>query len=190
MQMIFKVVSRGADYIRGLFIYLIIRLAGGECIGIPRIGKNTYFKYPPHRGYKIGKNLNIGPGCYFDVPPSGRIIVGDNVKLTTQIVISAIDIVSIGDDTLIAEFCTIRDAEHSYEIDHKISSQDLVSAPISIGQDVWIGRNCTILRNTTISNGCVVGANSFLKKCTLESHTVYAGTPIKKIRNRISSNVA
>ena len=57
----------------------------------------------------------FGYGVSLDIRNGGQLIIGNNVNLTQDIVISALDKVEIGDDTLIAEFVSIRDADHQFK---------------------------------------------------------------------------
>ena len=51
---------------------------------------------------------------------------------------------------------------------------------ITICDNVYIGSSCTILRGVTIGENTVVGACSLVNK-SLESNSVYAGVPVKRI---------
>ena len=51
---------------------------------------------------------------------------------------------------------------------------------IIIKDNVYIGQNCTILRGVTIGENTIVGACSLVNK-SLDSNSVYAGVPAKKI---------
>jgi hypothetical protein len=55
-QFLFKLSCRAGDYLRGCWLFMTIRLCGGVCAGIPKVGKNVIFKYPPHAGVRIGKH--------------------------------------------------------------------------------------------------------------------------------------
>jgi len=54
---------------------------------------------------------------------------------------------------------------------------------IRIGNDVWIGGHSIILSGSLIGDGCVIGAGSLVTG-KLDPYCIYAGNPIKKIRNR------
>lgn len=56
---------------------------------------------------------------------------------------------------------------------------DLIK-PIKIGDNVFIGANTTILPGSKINDNVIVGANSLVNK-ELESNSVYAGIPVRKI---------
>ena len=59
---------------------------------------------------------------------------------------------------------------------------------INIGHDVWIGGHTIILSGSTIGNGTVIGAGSLVSG-NLESYSIYAGNPIKKIRDRFDKSL-
>lgn len=51
---------------------------------------------------------------------------------------------------------------------------------IIIGNNVFVGLNSIILPNTIVGDNVVIGAGSLVRG-TLESNSVYAGTPVRKI---------
>lgn len=53
---------------------------------------------------------------------------------------------------------------------------------VIIGNGVWIGAGATILPGTVIGDGCVIAAGSVVKGI-VESNSLYAGVPAKKIRD-------
>lgn len=185
MHIFFKIFFRFGEYYRGLKLYLLIKLCGGKCEGIPRVGKSVIFKYPPHKNITIGKRCSIGSSVEFDIPKTGVFKLGDYAKLTNNINISAANCIEIGDNALIAEGVSIRDSQHEYSKSSVlIRSQGLEEGEIHIGSDVWLGKGCTILLNSYIGTGCVIGANSLVKDRKLDDYGVYVGTPIRKIKSR------
>ena len=93
--------------------------------------------------------------------------------------------VRIGDNALIAEYCSIRDAEHLTERSLPINEQNSASAEILIGADVWLCKGVTVLKGATIKNGAVVGAHSIVKDAVLDELTIYAGAPARFIKKRV-----
>ena len=184
VQIVIKVCGRFRDYLRGMILFIIIVLCGGKCCGIPRVGKSVVFKYPPHKGLCIGKKCDIGPFCIFDVPPGGELRIGDNVKLTAGVVLSSINKIIIGDNCLLAEWVSIRDAQHEFRANSPISSQGLSSAPIVLESDVWVGRSGLISQGAYLEKGCIVGAHGLVKRERLQSYGIYVGIPVKKIGQR------
>jgi acetyltransferase-like isoleucine patch superfamily enzyme len=186
IQLCYKIWLRGADVLRGILFYVLVRSCGGVCLSVPRVGKGVTFKYPPHKGIVIGLNCSIGPGCIFDVPPNGKLQVGDNVKLTAGVYISAASSVSVGSDVLIAEGVSIRDSDHLFFLGSAIRKQGLQYGRISIEDDVWIGRSTAILMNSTILSGCIVGAGSMVRKSVLDANGIYVGVPARKVAERVA----
>lgn len=184
MQSLLKALYRLGDYARGIFFLVSVFVCGGECKSIPRVGKNFTLKYPPHKGIKIGAGCDFGPCTFIDCPPGAQLEIGSNVKLTAGVIISCAKKVSIGNNTLIAEYCCLRDSQHEYKRAELIRTQPLRRGEITIGSDVWIGRATAILMDTHIADGCVIGAMSLVKKTQTAPLTVHAGTPLKLIRLR------
>ncbi|AYV86039.1 MAG: acetyltransferase, partial [Solivirus sp.] len=54
---------------------------------------------------------------------------------------------------------------------------------IEIDKHAIIGANSVIFPNVTIGTGTIVGANSLVKS-NLEEWTIYAGSPVRKIKER------
>ena len=186
MYHFFKILFRLMDYTRGFYVFLLINACGGKCSSIPKVGKKVVFKYPPHKGFSIGKNCEIGSFVQFDVPLHSKLQIGDRVKLTNMINISVSKHVSIGNNVLIAEGVSIRDSQHNFmESMTSINSQGLEVGSIHIADDVWLGKNSMLLLNVNIHKGCILGANSLLKNKTTEDYAVYIGSPAKKIKSRI-----
>lgn len=187
MYRFFKVIFRLGDYYRGVKLYLLIRICGGRCLGIPKVGKNVIFKYPPHKGISIGVKCDIGSFIQFDVPPNASLEIGDYVKLTNNINIAAAKSILIKSDVLIAEGVSIRDSQHFFKNSNvAINKQGLEVGSIEIDEDVWIGKNSMILLNTHLKKGCVIGANTLVKEKITDEYGIYIGSPLRKIKNRES----
>lgn len=133
----------------------------------------------------IGKDTNIHDRCVFVLSNHhAALTIGERCILSYGVLVACHQHISIGNHVMIGEYTSVRDTSHNYNTSDlpMILSGDH-SAPVTIGSDVWIGRGCIILPGTTIENGTVVGANSVVKG-HLEGNAVYAGNPLKKIKNR------
>lgn len=132
---------------------------------------------------RLGEQCRLGQGVQFDTAENGAITLGSRVRINAGTVIAGSLGVSIGDDTLIGEYVSIRDANHGLASRTLIRTQPLERAPIRIGSDVWIGRGCCILKGVTIGDGVVVGANSVVTG-DLEAGAIYAGAPARRMGTR------
>ena len=118
-----------------------------------------------------------------------QILIGNNVNIQSDCHISAINLVVIEDNVLIASFVYISDHAHGDckygELSIPPIERDLYSkGGVRIGKNTWIGEKTTILPGVTIGDGCIIGANSVVTK-DIPSYSVACGIParvIKKIR--------
>lgn len=136
--------------------------------------------------YKItattGKNLYIYP--HVTILFSNKILFGNRVAINTGTYIDGRGEISIMDNVMIGNNCTIVSFDHgSYELDTPMSQQKLIMAKITIENDVWIGANCVITKGVTIRQGSVIAAGSVVTK-DVEGYSVYGGIPAKFIKKR------
>lgn len=149
-----------------------------------KLGTNLKF-YGQIYDVNIGSNLNISDNCIFEFSADSELSVGDNCFFSYGIVISCRKFIKIGDNVQIGEYTSIRDNTHDYN-DYGLpmkNNKDLKD-DIIIENNVWIGRGCIIMPGSIIREGVVVGANSIIKG-ELKSNKIYAGQPLKFIKNRV-----
>ena len=149
-----------------------------KCLTFPR------FRVLPKKNIFIGDNVTIGENILFEVIETGKLSIGNFVNLTRNIVICVNESITIGNDVLIAENVSIRDGEHQTRKQEKIWKQSNHTKNVVIGNDVWIGAFTIVLQGSNIADGVVIGAQSLVKNKQLESYTVYAGNPLRKIKER------
>jgi len=112
-----------------------------------------------HPGSTIGKGVIIQP---YTVIQTGAII-GNNTLIEEHC--------SIGVDTIVGKNSVI--APHV-----------VITGAAKIEENCFIGSNSTINPEIIVKSGCVIGSGSVVIRNT-ESHCVYAGSPVKKIRQII-----
>lgn len=132
---------------------------------------------------RIGEQSRISRDVELGTEEAGQINLGQNVRINRGTTVFAYQEISIGRDTLIGEFVTIRDANHAITAGTPIRTQGHEASPIHIGKDVWIGRGAVILPNVTIGDGSVIGANSVVTK-DVAAGMIAVGSPAKAIRQR------
>jgi hypothetical protein len=114
----------------------------------------------------------------------GSLIVGSNTVFGHHVTIGVRESVVIGRDCLIGEMVSIRDHDHGFHDAEKvIRSQEPLTAPVTIDDDVWIGSKATVTRGVRIGRGAVVGANSVVT-VDVPAGVVVGGTPARVIRPR------
>ena len=103
------------------------------------------------------------------------------ISSTTKIIIGNFSAISVGSKI----FGGCDDFSGEYLANPTIPKKytNVKIGDIIIGDNVIIGSNSVIMPDITINEGAVIGANSFVNK-SCEVWKIYAGSPIKFIKNR------
>lgn len=134
-------------------------------------------------------HLNVGPHCRFgrsvflETGGSGSITIGNHARINAGTTIVSHAQITIGNDCLIGEYVSIRDANHGTALGSPMRSQPHEAAPVTIGNDVWIGRGVCILKGVSIGNGAVIAANSVVTK-DVPARTIVGGVPSRVLKER------
>jgi acetyltransferase-like isoleucine patch superfamily enzyme len=132
----------------------------------------------------IGEQCRFGRGVIFETQGDGEIVIGNNVRINAGTIVVSHGKVTIGDDALIGEYVSIRDANHGTRLGGGlIRVQDHVVSPIRIGNDVWIGRGSCLLKGVTVDAGAVIGANSVVVR-SVDAQVIAAGVPARELGRR------
>lgn len=128
----------------------------------------------------IGAGTHIAPNAIIEAK-AAPISIGARSLINTGVFIAASFGISIGDDALIAEYVTIRDADHGYD-DASIpfNRQLQRGARVVIGDNVWLGAKVTVTQGVTIGPRSIVGANSVVTR-SLDGGGKYVGAPARRI---------
>jgi len=169
--------------LRGWYYCNLIKALGGECAGKLRVGSGFSFKLPPHQGIRIGYRVILGKNVTLDVEPDAFLTLGNHVQLARNIIVAAAENIFIGDNVLVGEFTSIRDANHGIQAGELVKNQSLIAMPVIIGNDVWVGRGVAILKGVRIGDGAVIGANAVVTKDVPE-YAIVGGNPAKVIKMR------
>lgn len=124
----------------------------------------------------------------------GTIIIGDNVYIGDNTVISCAERIEIGKYTMLAHGVQIFDNNsHPLGPDERLRDQQIVlgrqsgerpfieRAPIWIGERSWIGVNAIVLKGVRIGPASVVAAGSVVTG-DVAPNTLAAGNPARVIR--------
>ncbi len=122
---------------------------------------DAFTLFPPFttdygRNIRLGRNVFVNSGCRFQ--DQGGIHIGDDVLIGHNVVLATLN--------------------HGIAPSRR---QELIPAPIRIGDRVWIGSNATVLPGVTIGDNAIVAAGAVVAKDVPES-TIVGGVPAKVIR--------
>jgi len=133
----------------------------------------------------IGENVLLYPDIHLETQGNARIELGDGLVISRGTHIVAAAGVSIGKGSMIGEYTSIRDANHTRDPDRPLRDSGYSAKPIEIGQEVWLGRGVTVLGGVQIGDKATVGANAVVTRNVPEGVTV-AGIPAMPISSRVT----
>jgi acetyltransferase-like isoleucine patch superfamily enzyme len=133
-------------------------------------------------GAKVGRRVVYYPGLW--ISPPQKLIIGDDVDLALNVLITSSGGVKIGDRTLVGYGTKILSSNHIIpDRSVRIFDAGHESNEVTIANDVWIGSGCTILPGVNIGEGAVIAAGSVVTR-DVEPFVIVAGTPAKVIKVR------
>jgi len=139
-------------------------------------------------GAKIGRRVTIYPNVW--VAPGRGLVVGDDVDLALEVLITSSGGVTIGDRTLVGYRTCILSANHAVPPrPGRIFGAGHETAPVTIANDVWIGANCTILPGVTIGEGAIIAAGAVVTE-DVAPYAIVGGVPARLIRFRAEGSQA
>ena len=112
---------------------------------------------------RIGNYFKMRDGAKIRVRKGAKCIIGDNVSVNSNNIITCHERIEIGDNVQLSPNVQIYDHDHDFRNEDGIQAGKYRNSPISIGSNVWIGANSVILRGSKIGNDCVIGAGSIIK---------------------------
>ena len=127
---------------------------------------------------EVGFDTRIGPRCSLKVMKGGKLrLRGTYLTRDIQLevarnalleigkcqigpgaIISAQELVSIGDGSAVAEYSSIRDQNHVHTPEYPLADWRFSTAPVRIGCDVWIASKVTVVAGITIADHAMCAA--------------------------------
>lgn len=93
--------------------------------------------------------------------------------------------IKIGNDCMFSNDIEIRNGDSHSIVD--IQGKRINPAKDTIiGNHVWLTAHVRIMKGSIIPDNCIIGNSSVVSSCLEESNSLYAGNPIKLLRNNIS----
>ena len=126
----------------------------------------------------LGRNVNLYGKPIITKPHN--LSIGDNTFIGDGVLLNCYDTVHIGSGCGIAANCKIMTWNHDITANGFIQ-KSRVSAPVTIGDNVWLGYNVIVLAGVNIGSGSIIGAGSVVTK-DIPAYVVAAGNPAKIIK--------
>ncbi len=129
-------------------------------------------------GAEIGKRCLICPGVKIWMP--WNLELGEYVSIGPGVEIYNFAKVEIGSHTSVSQDVFLCSASHDYTK----TTHPLIYKSISVGGQCWLAAGVFVGPGIEIAEGVVVGAMSVVTK-DLKSWSVYAGNPVKYLKERV-----
>lgn len=114
----------------------------------------------------------------------GTFILGERSYLSHGSIVGVNESVSVGKNVMIASYVSIRDTDHKFNSNIiPLIDQGILTAPITIADNVWIGHGAVITKGVTIHEGAIIGANAVVTK-DVPKNAIVGGVPAKIIKYR------
>lgn len=132
-------------------------------------------------GAKIGNQVVIKTKVNIKYP--WKLSVGNHCWIGESVWIDNLDQVIIEDNVCISQGAFLICGNHNY----KISSFDLIIAPITLKQGSWVGANSIVGPGVTLESHAILSLGS-VASTSLEAFSIYRGNPAVKIKERTIRN--
>jgi maltose O-acetyltransferase len=120
-----------------------------------------------------GKNFQVSSGAR--IYGLGKLDVGDNVFIATNVVINTGGVIILESNVMIGIGSVLVAGDHTIKND-SYRYGERQEADINVGRGSWIAANCTVVKGAIVPPSSVVAANSIYKGVHSISG-VYAGVP-------------
>jgi len=144
--------------------------------GISFIEDNVEIILEKNARLYLGKNIQVRRNSVLSVSSDAELRIADNVFLAHGVTIAAREKISLGENTMIAEYVSIRDHDH----DAGLSLKPLVARGNKTNP---IGAKATIIKGSNIGDEAVIGANAVVTH-PIPKQVIAAGVPARIIRKK------
>lgn len=135
---------------------------------------------------QIADRLNLGAGSRLEVGKNGTLIIKGLVANSAGLTICCHDRIEIGAKTVISWDTLIIDKDFHYIMNTDTGHTKQDHKPIIIGDGVWLCAGSKVLKGTTISNGCILSANSVATKTYEEPNCLLMGNPAVVVKSHVT----
>lgn len=145
---------------------------------------NAQFWITDNACLEVGSNSTIQDYAFFQLTkPNPKVIIGDNCVIGRHNMVTAKNLISIGNDTIIGAYVQIIDHNHGTGKHRLIRDQPAMIGEVVIGRDVWIGAGAKVLMNSHIGDGAIIGANAVVTG-DIPPYAIAVGVPARIVKYR------
>jgi acetyltransferase-like isoleucine patch superfamily enzyme len=175
--------NRGGIVQRAISYYKSFRYLS-QCGTDVVIKRTAEFRLAKDAVLVVGDNCTIQDFSFFQLTlPSPKVYIGNNCVIGRHNIITAKNLIRIGNDVLIGSYVQIIDHGHAFSKARPIRQQPASIGEVVIGDDVWIGAGAKVLMNVHIGRGAVIGANAVVVG-DIPDYAIAVGAPARIVNYR------
>ncbi|MFZ6004382.1 MAG: acyltransferase [Actinomycetota bacterium] len=130
---------------------------------------------------RLGAGSSVRRGAVLNV--AGELVLdGDNV-ISYYSVVHCAERVHLARFASLSEFCTVVDSRHFHTDEATGYYDNVESAPVEIGANVWLAAKASVLMGVTIGEHAVVAAHAVVHK-DVPARALVGGVPARVIEQR------
>jgi acetyltransferase-like isoleucine patch superfamily enzyme len=129
--------------------------------GRPRLGRGVRFDLGPGAVVALGDGCHVGDCCRFHVGAGAAVVIGAGARLGERCVVAAHERVEIGAGARLGDEVVLIDFDHDVgDVERPVREQQLLTAPVAIGERAVVGTAAGVLRGVTVGAGARVGVRA------------------------------
>ncbi|TCU63844.1 putative colanic acid biosynthesis acetyltransferase WcaF [Bradyrhizobium sp. R2.2-H] len=132
-------------------------------------------------GAKIGRKVLLRPTVRVTYP--WKTEIGDYSWIGDHVELYSLDCISIGSHSVISQRSYLCTGSH----DMADLAFSYITAPITVGDQVWIASDVFVAPGVKVGRGAVVGARSTVRE-DVPPEVVAIGEPARVVRDRLASD--
>ena len=129
-------------------------------------------------GAQVGRNVRIRPSVRVTYP--WRLIIGDFSWIGDDVVLYSLDNIEIGSHAVISQGSYLCTGSHDYGS----VKFDMITRPISVGDQAWVASDVFIGPGVALGCGCVIGVRSMVLS-DMPAGMICFGSPAIVVKNRV-----
>ena len=124
-------------------------------------------------------------GCKINVGEKGKLTLGENFNMSTEVAIVAEKQITIGNNSGISWESLVMDTDFHHIFDE---NGQVFNHPkeVIIGDNVWVGCRCTILKGANLPDGSIIAAGSLVTKKLVGNNSIFGGNPMRVLKENIT----
>lgn len=130
---------------------------------------------------RLGPDASIRRGSVLNV--AGELELEGNNVLSYHNVVHCAERIRLGRFSSASEMVVLADSRHLHDGDHEYFMENVETAPIDVGRNVWISTKSSVLMGVTVGDDAVIAAHAVVH-ADVPAKAIVGGVPARVIQQR------